>query len=331
MTMEFTKREYQQFYHGISMSLLSKKSAQKWRYDDETAEEIRFLEGLESKVLDKIRQADAPQTETQIETQNSNLTFEKDECAKEYEELGLKELKELIEADRKTESNSEKPNNCDTCRNKGFEGCEQPCLGCGCCGLYEPKDEPITQMKTQNSNLTFEKDECVKEYEELGLKELKELIEADRKDEFFREPTAEERKAVADYIDSISVPTGVNIFDLMDEPTISKMEQVDKDINVRSKDEPTWEQVKEYCNKRCLDIVDSALRGKWYKEEPHIVGKHADMVIIDEAQTDCYMCKWLGEVDVCGRCRNRNLFCEADTEPKPKDEPQTDCAWGKDG
>ena len=35
----------------------------------------------------------------------------------------------------------------------------------------------------QNSNLTFEKDECAKEYEELGLKELKELIEADRKDE----------------------------------------------------------------------------------------------------------------------------------------------------
>ena len=61
--MEFTKREYQQFYHGISMSLLSKKSAQKWRYDDETAEEISFLEGLESKVLDKIRQADTPQTD----------------------------------------------------------------------------------------------------------------------------------------------------------------------------------------------------------------------------------------------------------------------------
>ena len=37
-------------------------------------------------------------------------------------------------------------------------------------------------------------------------------------DEFFRELTAEERKAVADYIDSISVPTGVNVFDLMDEP-----------------------------------------------------------------------------------------------------------------
>ena len=64
--MEFTKREYQQFYHGISMSLLSKESAQKWRYDDKTAEEIRFLKGLESKVLDKINQADTPQTDAEI-------------------------------------------------------------------------------------------------------------------------------------------------------------------------------------------------------------------------------------------------------------------------
>ena len=72
--MEFTKREYQQFYHGISMSLLSKKSAQKWRYDDETAEEIRFLEGLESKVLDKIRQADTPQTEREDEPQTCSVS-----------------------------------------------------------------------------------------------------------------------------------------------------------------------------------------------------------------------------------------------------------------
>ena len=50
---------------------------------------------------------------TQTETQNSNLIFEKDECAKEYEELGLKELKELINADRKDENYSEKPNNCE--------------------------------------------------------------------------------------------------------------------------------------------------------------------------------------------------------------------------
>ena len=60
----------------------------------------------------------------------------------------------------------------------------------------------------------------------------------------------------------------MNEADRKTEPTISKMEQVDKDINVRSKDEPTWEQVKEYCNKRCLDIVDSAMRKQWYKDEP---------------------------------------------------------------
>ena len=83
---------------------------------------------------------------------------------------------------------------CDTCRHKGVEGCEQPCLGCGCCGLYEVmtgndklkekvvefiktcarckhrpigammceeschyEPQPTTQTGTQNSNLTFEK------------------------------------------------------------------------------------------------------------------------------------------------------------------------------
>ena len=120
---------------------------------------------------------------TQTETQNSNLTFEKDECAKEYEELGLKELKELINADRKTEpSCSEKPNNCDTCRNKGFEGCEQPCLGCGCCGLYEPKDEPkiCDTCRYYNSNIPCgstpsackEADKFAEEFVD-GLKKLK--------------------------------------------------------------------------------------------------------------------------------------------------------------
>lgn len=39
---------------------------------------------------------------------------------------------------------------------------------------------------------------------------------------FFRNPTAEEMKSVRDYIDSISVPTGVNVFDLMDELQIER-------------------------------------------------------------------------------------------------------------
>ena len=99
------------------------------------------------------------------------------------------------------------------------------------------------------------------------------------------------------------------------------------------------------------------------KIEPTI----SKMEQVDEPQADCYMCKWLGEVDVCGRCRNRNLFAEAEPQPRcpkcgkrgyirslesmgvklkvfdeyrwkctncnkyfkeePKDEPQTDCHW----
>ena len=67
--MTYTEKELDQFLHGISLSLLSKKSAQYWRYDEETAKEIEWLEALERKV-----RAD--------------------------------------KADRKTESSSEKPNNC---------------------------------------------------------------------------------------------------------------------------------------------------------------------------------------------------------------------------
>ena len=66
--MTYTEKELDQFLHGISLSLLSKKSAQHWRYDEETAKEIEWLEVLERKV-----RAD--------------------------------------KADRKTENNSEKPNN----------------------------------------------------------------------------------------------------------------------------------------------------------------------------------------------------------------------------
>ena len=73
------------------------------------------------------------------------------------------------------------------------------------------------------------------------------------------------------------------------------------------------------------------------KTEPTI----SKMEQVDEPQTDCYvsdLCKHYGDKQICGRCRNRNLFAEADTEPKPKTEPQTedtckgcvnetDCPW----
>lgn len=55
---EFTKREYEQFLHGISLSLLSKRSAQYWGYEEETAQKIRWLEALEQKVRAKMEGAD---------------------------------------------------------------------------------------------------------------------------------------------------------------------------------------------------------------------------------------------------------------------------------
>ena len=122
----------------------------------------------------------------------------------------------VIDADRKTEpSSSETPNNCEHITEDGVTCAKYPaCDDCldnplnkvkgserlvkgseqtePTCSKMEQVDkdinvrsktEPKAQMKTQNSNSTFEKDECAKEYEELGLKELKELIKADRKDE----------------------------------------------------------------------------------------------------------------------------------------------------
>ena len=55
---EFTKREYEQFLHGISLTLLSKRSAQHWKYEEETAQKIRWLEALEQKVRAKMKGAD---------------------------------------------------------------------------------------------------------------------------------------------------------------------------------------------------------------------------------------------------------------------------------
>ena len=42
---------------------------------------------------------------------------------------------------------------------------------------------------------------------------------AEQTEPFFRNPTEEEMRSVHEYIESISTPTGVNIFDLMDEQT----------------------------------------------------------------------------------------------------------------
>ena len=51
----YTEEELSVFAHGISLSLLSKRSAQHWRYDEDTATEIKFLERLYEKVCADIR------------------------------------------------------------------------------------------------------------------------------------------------------------------------------------------------------------------------------------------------------------------------------------
>ena len=59
---------------------------------------------------------------------------------------GLIDL-EVVEADRKTENSSEKPNNCEACANG-----ESDIEACGYCrhgDLYEPKDEPQTDCAWQ--------------------------------------------------------------------------------------------------------------------------------------------------------------------------------------
>ena len=46
----YTEEELRVFKHGISLSLLSKRSSQHWQYDEDTATEIKFLERLYEKV-----------------------------------------------------------------------------------------------------------------------------------------------------------------------------------------------------------------------------------------------------------------------------------------
>ena len=51
----YTEEELRVFEHGISLSLLSKRSAQHWHYDEDMAAEIEFLERLYEKVRADMR------------------------------------------------------------------------------------------------------------------------------------------------------------------------------------------------------------------------------------------------------------------------------------
>lgn len=59
----YTEEELRVFQHGISLILLSKQSSQHWKYDEDTATEIKFLERLYEKVGADIRGKQNEKTE----------------------------------------------------------------------------------------------------------------------------------------------------------------------------------------------------------------------------------------------------------------------------
>ena len=123
-------------------------------------------------------------------------------------------------------------------------------------------------------------------------------------EDFFREPTAEERKAVADYIDSISVPTGVNIFDLMDEPQAERIKTHD------------------YCDicnhKRCENCIANNL-------DDYCVPSGYEPITKTETQNSNLTFEKADER--CKGCNHYKLTCDLFSEIcrfEPKDEPRTD-------
>ena len=114
--MTYTEKELDQFLHGISLSLLSKKSAQHWRYDEETAKEIEWLEVLERKV-----RADKADRKTEP-------TISKMEQVEDEPQLT--------------------PNYCGTCKHRDVPCGDLPCDMCKSYSAYEPMDEPQTSCKT---------------------------------------------------------------------------------------------------------------------------------------------------------------------------------------
>ena len=90
-------------------------------------------------------------------------------------------------------------------------------------------------------------------------------------------------------------------------------------------------------------LLDIGIHSDWYISSIGYDGESVDVALrrkadrnkewwlADTPQTEtkrvgyCNECKWFRNKQVCGRCRSKNLFAEADTEPKPKDEPQRDC------
>ena len=165
--MTYTEKELDQFLHGISLSLLSKKSAQHWRYDEETAKEIEWLEALERKV-----RADKADRKTENSSEKPNvcehITEDGVTCAKypacdDCLDNPLNKVKgserlvkgkteptcskmEQVDKDINVRSKNEPQRDihCSNCKYHDKYGCEPPCYTCEGMSNHKPKDEPQT-------------------------------------------------------------------------------------------------------------------------------------------------------------------------------------------
>ena len=131
----------------------------------------------------------------------------------------------------------------------------------------------------------------------------------------------------SEYLHPYGDPLDCHHFDNDDrktEPTISKMEQVDKDINVRSKDEPQTELVND-SPILAKDLVDDefnpydeeCMRCKHLKLKCEFIPTYCKFESRDEPQTNMAVGKRSDAT-----ADKYNLYGKTTT-----DEPQTDCAW----
>lgn len=106
--MTYTEKELDQFLHGISLSLLSKKSAQHWRYDEETAKEIEWLGALERKV--RADKADRKTENSSEKPNNSTISI-------------LEQVDKDINVRSKDEPQTCSFSDCDNFKNPDYERC----------------------------------------------------------------------------------------------------------------------------------------------------------------------------------------------------------------
>ena len=171
--MTYTEKELDQFLHGISLSLLSKKSAQHWRYDEETAKEIEWLEALERKVrADKADRKTEPTISKMEQVEDEPLTCSFSDCDNfknpdyarciecKRKQIELKtEPQTEIKGSKRLLKGSDEPQqkSCATCKH-ALGNWDGESNNCGrCCGadrrFYEPKDEPQTETSTNDEKL----------------------------------------------------------------------------------------------------------------------------------------------------------------------------------